>query len=74
MRFTTNREVWIRVVDAKGMRFAKLVPGGAVEVFSGTPPFQLVVGNASAVSVVYNGRVVDLKPYTRKQIARLTLE
>lgn len=74
LRFTTSREVWIKVVDAKGMRFAKLVPGGAVAVFSGTPPFQLVVGNASVVSVVYNGRVVDLKPHARKQVARLTLE
>lgn len=74
MRFAPVDDSWIQVVDAKGMRFSKLVRGGSVEVVSGTPPFRLVVGNAAAVSLVYNGHVIDLKPYIGEKVARLTLE
>lgn len=74
MRFAPAEDSWIQVVDAKGMRFSKLVRGGSSEVVSGTPPFRLVVGNAATVSLVYNGHVVDLKPYIGEKVARLTLE
>ncbi len=74
MRFTPAEDAWIQVVDGKGMRFSKLVRGGSSEVVSGTPPFRLVVGNAANVSLVYNGHVIDLKPYIGEKVARLTLE
>lgn len=74
MRFAPAEDSWIQVVDAKGMRFSKLVRGGSSEVVSGTPPFRLVVGNAATVSLVYNGHVIDLKPYIGEKVARLTLE
>jgi cytoskeleton protein RodZ len=74
MRFAPAEDSWIQVVDAKGMRFSKLVRGGSTEVVSGTPPFRLVVGNAATVSLVYNGHVIDLKPYIGEKVARLTLE
>jgi len=74
MRFAPAEDSWIQVVDGKGMRFSKLVRGGSSEVVSGTPPFRLVVGNAATVSLVYNGHVIDLKPYIGEKVARLTLE
>ncbi len=74
MRFEPSEDAWIQVVDAKGMRFSKLVRGGAVEVVSGTPPFRLVVGNAAKVNLTYNGHVIDLKPYIGEKVARLTLD
>lgn len=74
MRFAPAEDAWIQVVDNKGMRFSKLVRGGSSEVVSGTPPFRLVVGNAATVSLVYNGHVIDLKPYIGEKVARLTLE
>jgi cytoskeleton protein RodZ len=74
MRFAPAEDSWIQVVDSKGMRFSKLVRGGTIEVVSGTPPFRLVVGNAVTVSLVYNGHVIDLKPYIGEKVARLTLE
>ena len=40
----------------------------------GMPPLQLVVGNASGVQVTYNDQPVDLAPYTKVDVARLTLE
>ncbi len=74
MRFQPAEDAWIQVVDAKGMRFSKLVRAGATEEVSGTPPFRLVVGNAANVNLIYNGHVIDLKPYIGEKVARLTLE
>ncbi|MCS6786585.1 MAG: DUF4115 domain-containing protein [Thiobacillaceae bacterium] len=74
MRFLPAEDAWIQVVDGKGMRFSKLVRAGHTEVVSGTPPFKLVVGNAAHVSLVYNGHVIDLKPFIGEKVARLTLE
>ena len=41
---------------------------------SGLPPFSLVIGNAGGVRLYYQGRQVDLAPYNRAGVARLTLE
>ncbi|HNR10907.1 MAG TPA: DUF4115 domain-containing protein [Nitrosomonas europaea] len=42
----------------------------------GKPPLYLVIGNAAGVSLTYNGRKVDLAPYTRgnDDVARFSLE
>lgn len=75
LRFTVAREAWIEVRDGKGrLIFAQLNPEGSVRIVRGTPPLSLVVGNASAVSLTFKGKAVDLVPHTRTDIARLTLE
>jgi len=40
----------------------------------GTPPFSLVIGNASHVRLTYNGKPVDLAPHIKVDVARLTIE
>jgi hypothetical protein len=35
---------------------------------------QYLLGNAHAVMLVYRGTPVDLSPYTRQNVARLTLQ
>ena len=47
---------------------------GTTQVIEGHPPFQLVVGNASNVRLQYDEQAVDLRPHTRVEVARLTLE
>lgn len=74
MRFEPSQDAWIQVVDAKGSRFSKLVRAGAVESFSGEPPFRLVVGEAALVKLTYNGHGIDLTPFIGQKVARLTLE
>ncbi|MGH8681156.1 MAG: DUF4115 domain-containing protein [Burkholderiales bacterium] len=37
-------------------------------------PFSLVIGNAAGVKLRYNDAEVDLTPYTRIDVARLTLK
>jgi cytoskeleton protein RodZ len=49
-------------------------PAGSAHVVTGDPPFALVIGNAEHVKLTFNGQAVDLAPYTRGSIARLTLQ
>lgn len=74
LRFAPTLDAWIQVVDSGGKRFSKLVRAGSVEVFAGKPPFNLVVGEAAAVNLTYNGYRIDLTPFIGQKVARLTLE
>jgi len=42
-------------------------------VVRGKPPYQLVIGNASNVRVLYDDKLIDLAPHTRQDVARLTV-
>lgn len=73
MRF--SQEVWISVLDRDGKEvFNKTKPAGSQDLLEGTPPFQIIIGNAAGVSLTYNGKPVDLAPHTKANVARLTLE
>lgn len=65
---------WIEVKDARGGTVLNMTggPGGAQSVRA-SPPLDIVVGNAGLVDVTFRGARVDLVPYTRQNIARLTL-
>ena len=68
-------EAWLEVRDAGGASLvSSLNPAGSERAVRGRPPFQLVIGNASRVELSYDGKPVDLKPYIRGEVARLTLK
>ena len=48
-------------------------PGGTAQSVSGTPPFDIVIGNATDVRLTYKGNPVDLAPHTRQNVARFRL-
>ncbi|MHB9118684.1 MAG: DUF4115 domain-containing protein, partial [Burkholderiales bacterium] len=54
--------------------FSQLGQAGNSQSVQGTPPFEVVIGKASVVKLSYNGKPVDLAPYTRVEVARLKLE
>lgn len=73
--FAFHGKSWIEVKDASHqIIFTGEYAAGSREVVAGKPPFQLVVGNAPLVELHYEDRAVDLKPHTRAEVARLTLE
>lgn len=73
--FKFERESWVNVTDGTGkMIFSQLNPAGSQQDVVGTPPFSLIVGNAHGVVVTYNGKAVDLGPFTNVDVARLTLK
>lgn len=74
LRFSTDDESWVQVVDGAGKRSSQLIMRGSPATISGTPPFQIVVGNAAVVSLRYNDQNIDLRPHTGVKVARLTLQ
>ena len=66
---------WVEIRDQSGgVIFSQLNRRGAEHKVAGTPPLVVVVGNASAVLLTYNDRRIELDPYTKHNVARLTLE
>jgi cytoskeleton protein RodZ len=66
---------WTQVRDGKGqVILLRTVPAGSEQAIRGTPPFDIVLGNARAVSIIYRGQPVDVARYTRQNIARLRLQ
>lgn len=75
LEFDFAQQSWVEVRDHADQRLmAQLNPGGTRQSLSGQAPLSLVVGNASAVTITYNGKQVDLSPYTQVNVARLTLD
>jgi cytoskeleton protein RodZ len=68
-------EAWTEIKDASGrMLHRQLNPAGSRIDVHGQPPFEVVIGNAAQASLTYNGRPIDLKPFTDSTVARFTLE
>ena len=71
----TEGEAWLEVKDGEGrMLVSSLNPAGTQRVVRGRPPFEIVIGNASLVKLTYNEKPIDLRPYTKVQVARFTLK
>jgi cytoskeleton protein RodZ len=70
-----DRESWVEIKDADGrIVFSQLNPPGSRRNVVGEAPFSIVIGNARGVKLRYNNTDVDLAPFTRTDVARLTLE
>ena len=66
---------WTEIRDRSGqLVLSRLVAPGSVEPVKGTPPFDIILGNAHVVTLVYRGKSVDLSPHIRQNVARLTLQ
>lgn len=66
---------WVEIKDAnQKVVFTGEYGAGTHQVVSGKPPFQLWIGKASAVRVVYNEQKVNLQSHARDEVARLTLD
>ena len=68
-------ESWVEIRDADGrVVFSQLNPPGTTRKVEGAAPFSVVIGNAAGVKLRYNDADVDLAPFTRTDVARLTLK
>lgn len=66
---------WIEVRDAtQKIVYVGEYPAGTRQDIEGKPPFQVWIGKASGVRVFMGERSIDLKPYTREEVARFSLE
>jgi cytoskeleton protein RodZ len=68
-------QTWVSVIDKSGkVVYEKMSNNGDKETVNGTPPFNLVIGNASATKLSFGGKDIDLTAYTKNNVARITLE
>ena len=75
MHFAFDRDSWVEVKDRNGkILFSQLNGAGSQKDVEGLPPFTLHIGKAPGVHLIYKGKPVDLTPYIRGDVARLTLE
>lgn len=76
LSFSLVDVTWVNIKDGTGEAlFNGLAERGRNLELEGSLPITMVIGRADAVgNFLYNGRAVDLRPHTRKNVARLTLE
>ncbi len=74
--FSFTQPSWVEVRDRSGeIVFSQLNQAGSQREVTGQPPFSLVIGNASRVTLQFRGKPVDLMAIRSKgDVARLTLE
>ena len=70
-----QRSSWVQVRDRNGnVLLAQNAPAGSTQAIAGPLPLDLVVGNASDVTATFRGQPVDLAPFVRGNVARLSLK
>ncbi len=75
IRLAFDEDSWVSVTDKDGkVLLEQLNLSGSELRHNGMPPFFLVIGNAGSMRLYYQGKLVDLAPYNRGGVARLTLE
>ena len=70
-----DKDCWVEVKDGNGkMILSDLYSAGDTIDQLVTAPIEVLLGRSSGVvTMTFDGRTIDLKPHTRKDIARLTL-
>jgi cytoskeleton protein RodZ len=72
IRIRSRAVSWVEVIDHTGKRLVyELVSPGPERVAHGAPPLRVLLGNAPAVELLYNGAPVDLP--VGQHVVRLTL-
>lgn len=74
LSFDFRGDSWIEVKDYSGQIVLTGLFGVGKQSASGRPPFDVVIGNAARVDMQYEGRAIDLRPHTRAEVARLTVQ
>lgn len=69
-----DEDSWVEVASGDGRRYSQLLRAGDQMTVHGVSPIQLVVGNGAHTRVVYDGKHVDLQPYTGDKVARVNLK
>ena len=75
LKFSFTKGAWVEVRDRSGeVIHSQLNQAGSTREIEGQPPFALVIGNASQVTLHYRGKPVDLSKRSKEDVARITLE
>lgn len=74
VRVVARQDSWISITDASGKRLlGELVLAGQTRTVGGTPPYRVRIGNGPNTELYYKGKLTDLAPYTKVDVANLEL-
>lgn len=75
LRVEFDDRSWVEIRDAtQRIVFVGEYPAGTRQNVEGKAPFQIWIGKASGVRLFMGERSIDLKPHTREEVARFSLE
>jgi len=73
LRFTFIDECWLEVTDAQDDVYADLNHAGDVVDIYGKTPFNILIGRAQAVTLLYNDQPFSLVPHISNDTAKLVV-
>jgi len=74
LRLQFRDDSWVEISDADGRRlFFNLGKRGDIRELQGRAPFTILLGNAPAVGIEYNGKAYKHQRYNHKNVARFKL-
>lgn len=75
LKLSFSRSSWVEIRDRSSqVIFSQLNPAGSEREIEGQPPFALVVGNASGVTVQYKGKSIEMPLRSKEDVARFNIE
>jgi len=73
LRVSVSADSWVEITDADGQELEMdLLRGGHEKTYQGRRPYQILLGRASAVRLFMDGKQVNITPFTRDDVARLS--
>jgi cytoskeleton protein RodZ len=73
-RINASADSWVEITDGTGKKIEMdLLRAGNGRDYVAVAPVKLLLGRASSIELSHNGQAVDLAPYTRGNVARITL-
>ncbi len=73
IQFIDRAYVTIRDRDGNVL-MAQLNPANTDKLVEGNPPFKVIIGNAKAVKIEYQGKPLDVSSHTKDDVARFVIE
>jgi cytoskeleton protein RodZ len=75
LQFRAADPVWVEVQDARGKSLlSRELRAGEAVALNGETPFKVTIGNARATQVAFRGKAMDLRSFTRDNVARFELK
>ena len=66
---------WAQVIDGNNeMLFRGIVKADTIENLGGRPPYHIRIGNVQCTTLIYNGKAIDLTPFSQRNVATLKVE
>ena len=68
-----REDSWVEITAEGKKQIMGIMRAGTSETIVAQPPFDILIGNASAVDIEYNGIAFDTAPFRRGKVVRFTL-